>query len=188
MFNPEKDLARIIIECLGTDGLSISSLDEKLYEKGIRDHRLILTGYLRAMNDLGYLQMRDVPPAKIYLPAKRLPENIYQAVGRLSRAKSGIDADELILFSLWKFFRRPIFESELKLAGTFRPVGHAVDPPQAEESRKLLKKAGNVVPSGNAYVPVKEYPDEFDDIMTTICLDSLDSWHLVQQTKQTTLF
>ena len=187
MFNPEKDLARMIIECLGTDGMSISSLDKKLREIGIRDHRLILTGYLRAMDDLGYLHVRDVPPAKIYVPAKRLPENIYQTVGRLARAKSGIDSDELILFSLWKFFRRPIFESEMKLAGTFRPVGRMAEAAQAEESRKLLRKAGNVVPSGNAYVPINEYPDQFEDIMTTICLDSLDSWHLVQQTKQTTL-
>ncbi|MBE6527494.1 MAG: hypothetical protein E7Z63_07060 [Thermoplasmata archaeon] len=187
MFNPEKDLARIIIECLGTEGLSISSLDKKLSEMGMKDHRLVLTGYLRAMNDLGYLRMRDVPPAKIYLPAKKLPENVYQAVGRLSRTKSGIDADELILYTLWRLFRRPVFESELRLAGTFRPVGKLADTPAIEESRKLLRKAGNVVPSGNAYVPINEYPDQFEDILTSIGLDSLDAWHLVLQTKQTTL-
>lgn len=187
MFNPEKDLARIIIECLGTEGLSISSLDKKLSEMGMKDHRLVLTGYLRAMNDLGYLRMRDVPPAKIYLPAKKLPENVYQAVGRLSRTKSGIDADELILYALWRLFRRPVFESELRLAGTFRPVGKLADAPAIEESRKLLRKAGNVVPSGNAYVPINEYPDQFEDILTSIGLDSLDAWHLVLQTKQTTL-
>ena len=187
MFNPEKDLARIIIECLGTDGLSISSLDKKLSDLGIKDHRLILTGYLRAMNDLGYLRMRDIPPAKIYLPAKKLPENVYQAVGRLSRTKSGIDADELVLYVLWRLFRRPVFESELRLAGTFRPVGKPAEPAEIEESRKLLRKAGNVVPSGNAYVPVNEYPDQFGDVLTSISLDSLDAGHLVLQTKQTTL-
>ncbi len=187
MFNPEKDLARIIIECLGTDGMSISSLDKKLSEMNIRDHRLVLTGYLRAMNDLGYLRMRDVPPAKIYLPAKKLPENVYQAIGRLSRAKTGIDADELVLYSLWRLFRRPVFESELRLAGTFRPVGKIAESSAIEESRKLLRKAGNVVPSGNAYVPLNEYPEPFEDILISLSLDSLDALHLVQQTKQTTL-
>lgn len=62
MFNPEKDLAGIIVESLGADGLSITSLEQNLHSKGVDNHRLILTGYLRAMTDLGYLAMRDVPP------------------------------------------------------------------------------------------------------------------------------
>ena len=188
MFNPEKDLARIIVECLGTEGLSISSLDKKLAERGLSDHRLILTGYLRAMTDLGYLRMKDVPPAKIYIPTKKLPENIYQAVERLSRARTGVDTDEVILYVLWRLFRRPVFESELRLSGVHRPLGTVADNQATEESRKLLRKAGNVVPSGNAYVPVNEYQEIFDEILSQITIDELDADHLVLQTKQTTLF
>ena len=106
MFSPEKDLSRKIIELLGKDGMSISSLDKELSRQGIKDHRLVLTGYLRAMTDLGYLRMRDVPPAKIYVPAKRLPDNIYDAVTAGARAYSGIDTDEVILYCLNRLFRR----------------------------------------------------------------------------------
>jgi len=188
MFNPEKDLAEIIVECLGPDGMSISSLDKKLQERGINDHRLVLTGYLRAMTDFGYLRMKDVPPAKIYIPAKALPENVYQAVSRISRKFSGRDSDEIVLYALWRFFKRPIFESELKMVGIFRPLGTVADRDATEESRKLLRKAGNIVPSGNAYLPVNEYPAEFDEIASEIALSSMDASHLVQATKQTTLF
>ena len=82
MFSPEKDLSRKIVETLGKDGMSISSLDKELAKMGIKDHRLVLTGYLRAMTDLGYLKMRDVPPAKIYVPAKRLPDSVYESVSK----------------------------------------------------------------------------------------------------------
>ncbi len=188
MFNPEKDLAEIIIECLGPDGLSISSLDKKLQERGITDHRLVLTGYLRAMTDFGYLRMKDVPPAKIYIPAKKLPENIYQAVWRLSKEFSGKDSEEITVYALYRFFKRPIFESELKSIGIFRPIGTVADKESTDESRKLLRKAGNVVPSGNAYIPVNEYPAEFDEIASKITMEYLDAQHLVQQYKQTTFF
>lgn len=187
MFNPEKDLASIIIECLGSDGLSITALDSKLSERGIREHRLIITGYLRAMTDLGYLNMRDVPPSKIYTVAKK-PPSIYRAVEKEARALTGVDTDEVILYCLYKILKRPIFESEMRLAMTFRPVGRIADPEDTDNSRMLLRKAGNIVPSGNAYVPVNEYPDEFVTVVSAIAVDGLGADHLVLHTKQTKLF
>ncbi|AGI47895.1 hypothetical protein TALC_00900 [Thermoplasmatales archaeon BRNA1] len=187
MFNPEKDLNRIIVECLGKDGLSISSLDKKLAEMGIKDHRLILTGYLRAMTDLGYLRMKDVPPSKIYVPAKKLPESVYQSVDRLSRTYAGKDTDEIVLYVLYRLFKRPVFELELRMAGTMRPVGNPADAAAVEEGRKILKKSGNVVPTGNAYVPSKDYVDEYEEILAQITIENLDANHLVMKTKQTRL-
>lgn len=145
MFNPERDLARIIVECLGNEGLSISALDAKLSEMGIRDHRLVLTGYLRAMTDLGYLSMRDVPPSKVYSVRKK-PPSVYRAVEKQARELTGVDTDEVILYCFWKMFRRPVFESEMRLAMIFRPVGRIADPEETDHSRMLLRKEGNVIP------------------------------------------
>lgn len=188
MFSPEKDLSRKIIELLGKDGMSISSLDKELSRQGIKDHRLVLTGYLRAMTDLGYLRMRDVPPAKIYVPAKRLPDNIYDAVTAGARAYSGIDTDEVILYCLNRLFRRPVFESELRRCGIMRPVGERAGDDAVADAAKVLKRAGNIVPSDAAYVPVKEYLEEYDAIVAATVLEATDSGHLVMTTKQTKLF
>ena len=76
MYNPDKEFDRIIIECLGKDGKSISALSKDLESRGIKMHRLIITGYLRAMTDLGYLKEREIPPSKIYQPIKPVQETI----------------------------------------------------------------------------------------------------------------
>ena len=96
MFNPEKDFNRKVIECLGKDGKSISALSKELMTMGIKHHRLILTGYLRAMTDMNILREREVPPSKIYQPIRSLPESIYESVGKSCR-KLSQDPDELIL-------------------------------------------------------------------------------------------
>lgn len=188
MFSPEKDLSRKIVETLGADGMSISSLDKGLSAQGIKNHRLVLTGYLRALNDLGYLRVRDVPPSKIYVPANRLPESLYQAVERQSRALAGIDTDEVILYVLNRLLRRPIFESELRLCGVMRPVGEAADPEVVAESTKLLRRSGNIVPSGSAYAPSKGYPEEYAEVLSALVLEDKNAGHLVMKTKQTRLF
>ncbi|MDD4222621.1 MAG: hypothetical protein WCQ63_00825 [Methanomethylophilus sp.] len=187
MFSPEKDLSRLIVESLGKDGKSISSLDKDLTEKGIKNHRLVLTGYLRAMKDLGFLRAREVPPAIIYTPAKQLPESLYQTVKRQCRRLKGVDTDEVILYTLNRLFKRPIFESELHLADVMRPLGIQADESAVNEAKKILRRAGNVIPADNAYLPAKEYPDIYPDILAAIVLEEKDSYHLVMGTKQTKL-
>lgn len=187
MFSPEKDLGRKIVEILGKDGMSISSLDKELAQIGIKDHRLVLTGYLRAMTDMGILRMRDVPPAKIYVPVRKVPDSVYEMLAKKCRQFAGIDTDELILYCLYRMFKRPVFESELRLAGVMRPVGERAGPEAVADAVKTLRKGGNIVPSDNAYVPAKEFPDEFDQVLIDYALESTDAKHLVMTTKQTKL-
>ncbi|WP_338103170.1 hypothetical protein [Methanolapillus millepedarum] len=56
------------IDDLLKDGrqLSISGITRELKKRGINEHRLIVTGYLRAMNDLNRLNEFDLSPSKIY--------------------------------------------------------------------------------------------------------------------------
>ncbi|MCL1984011.1 MAG: hypothetical protein FWG58_01270 [Methanomassiliicoccaceae archaeon] len=186
MFNPEKDFNRILLETLGRDGLSISALAKSLESKGIKHHRLILTGYLRAMTDIGYLKERDIPPSKIYQVTKALPESVYEQVGKACRKVSD-DPDELILYTLFRMFKRPIFVSELKASGVSRPIGVPVSEEDAADYKKILKRAGNIVPAQAAVRPLEEMPDLLNEVLITILLDSTESRHLIAETKQSKL-
>lgn len=186
MYNPEKEFYRILIECLGKDGKSISALSKDLEGMGFKYHRLIVTGYLRALTDTGVLRERDVPPSKIYQPVKPVSESIYETIGKACR-KLSPDADELILYVLFKLFRRPIFTSELKLAGVNRPIGKEALEHEMNECKKVLRRAGNVLPSQSAVFPAKDFPEQYIDVLSDTMLDIKDSKHLVMETKQTRL-
>jgi len=79
----EEKLNLKLFELLEGRQLSISGLSQELKAGGIDEHRLILTGYLRALIDLNILEEFEVPPSKIYaLPEKikeSLPEKIEES-------------------------------------------------------------------------------------------------------------
>jgi hypothetical protein len=186
MFNPEKDFNRKVIETLGKDGKSISALSKELESQGIKHHRLILTGYLRALTDINMLKEKDVPPSKIYIPIKSGNDTIYQSVERSVR-KISDQPNETILYVLYRLFKRPIFESELKLAGVSRVNAKPVDGQMIAECKKVMKRNGNIIPTELAYEPTFEYPEIYSDVLSDILLESKDSKHLVMETKQTKL-
>ncbi len=124
-----------VMELLDGKQLSISGLTRELKAEGIEEHRLVLTGYLRALRDLEFLNEREVPPSKIYaLPEKgktplpengkepsptasSTPEDIY-LISRNQLLK--IDLDFRIpvgVYVIYRLFERPCFRRELKLAG-----------------------------------------------------------------------
>lgn len=184
VFNPDKDFSRILLECLGKEGKSISALSRDLGEKGFKHHRLILTGYLRALADMNVVKERSVPPSKIYQLSKTPDDNIYETVGRLCKKKYPDNMD-LIIYILNQLFRRPIFESELLIAGLTEHDGKVAQAHEVSECRKLLKRSGNVVPTHNAYYSRSEYPKEMNDILSDMAIENTDSGHLVMSTKQT---
>ncbi len=70
MFHPDKEMRDLLFEILNNDGKSISAISRELEEQGCSIHRLILTGYLRALTDLNILKEKEVPPAKVYVSSK----------------------------------------------------------------------------------------------------------------------
>lgn len=186
MFNQGKDFHRIVIDTLGKDGKSISSLAKDLEKIGFKHHRLILTGYLRALTDMNVLKERDVPPSKIYQPIKALPDTIYEAVGKACRKISN-DPDDLILYCLNKLFKRPVFDNELKAAGVYRHIGRDAFDSEVQECRKFLRRSGNVVTGQTASYPVKMFPDEFATALADMAMEFTESRHLIMETKQTRL-
>ena len=186
MFNPDREFARLILDCLGKEGKSISALSKDLESRGVKLHRLIITGYLRALTDQGILREREIPPSKIYQPVKAVQETIYDAVSKSCRNLTR-DADELILYVLNRLFKRPIFDSELRAAGITRPIGKEASDHDTNESRKVLKRAGNIGISQKAYFPEKEFPERYYEVLSDMAIETRGCRHLVMETRQTKL-
>lgn len=139
----EEKLNLKLFELLEGRQLSISGLSRELKAGGIDEHRLILTGYLRALRDLNILEEFEVPPSKIYaLPEKNkesLPEKIEESFpekGKELKPPEPSDSEDIYsifrtqllkidldlripvgVYVVSRLFERPCFRRELKLIG-----------------------------------------------------------------------
>ncbi len=182
----EKPLKDIIIEMLGRDGLSIHSLSEKLAERGIKIHRLVLTGYLRALRDLGILKERDIKPAKVFSVQQTKKKDIYQLIGDKAKEINEEKAADICLYSLYRIFNRPIFLRELNKAGVGVPEsGQKVVGKERQEALKILLDAGFDIPRNNsAFVPKRRYNEEFAAILIDLVLERYNIKNLVNKNIQ----
>ncbi|HET8685617.1 MAG TPA: hypothetical protein VFM18_03000, partial [Methanosarcina sp.] len=131
----EEKLNFKLLELLEGRRLSISGLSRELKARGIDEHRLVLTGYLRALRDLEILEEIEVPPSKIYaLPEKITeplseknkeyrspelsdPEEIYSTL-KAQLLKINLDFRIPVgVYVVSRLFDRPCFRRELKLIG-----------------------------------------------------------------------
>jgi hypothetical protein len=192
MFHPERDLRRIIIDSLGEEGESISALSRDLEKQGHVLHRLILTGYLRALTDINVLREKDVPPAKIYLPTKGAQKDIYEVVGEKARQMlpDQDKADALILFALSRLFKRPVFQDELVRAGVKgQSPGRPATKEERQEAKGILTKAGFKIPDSSRAFLMDGLGMEaqYIELMTDVIIEAYDIAYLVRETKQTRL-
>ncbi len=191
MFHPERDLRSVILDLLKEDGKSISAISRELKGRGFDLHRLILTGYLRAMTDLNVLREREVPPSKIYAPVKGKERDIYEMIGSKSREMFGEDehSDAVILYTLNRLFRRPVFFDELIKAGAKTPAGREATKEERQEAKQALTKSGYRIPdSSKAYVSEEEgLKEEYFELLARILVEAFDAGVLVKETKQTRL-
>ncbi|KXS46322.1 MULTISPECIES: hypothetical protein [Methanohalophilus] len=109
-----------IFRLLDNRQLSISGITRDLKSEGIDEHRLIMTGYLRALRDLKKLDEIEVPPSKTYkLPdnAEKEEDNIYSLIGHHLK---DVPASKRIYVAIYVFsslLERPVFRAELKSMG-----------------------------------------------------------------------
>ena len=99
--------------------LSISGITRELRTEGFNEHRLVLTGYLRALRDLGKLNEVEIPPSKVYTQVdnEELFEDIYSLIAIHLR---DLDLDIRVpvgVFTMSALFKRPVFKCELNLVG-----------------------------------------------------------------------
>lgn len=191
MFVPEKNLKDLVVSYLRTKERSISALTKQLAQDGYGFHRLFVTGYLKALADVGMLREKEIPPAKVYTTSSHRERNLYELVGDRCRAASPDERIQtrLAVAVLQYVFRRPIFLRELRECG----FPAAIDAPAAprderEETRRALAKLGLQVPTNEpAYAVDERRNDVRDAIVTDLLVERFAMTSLVLETKQTKL-
>lgn len=191
MFVPERNLKDLVVSYLRVQERSISSLTKQLKQDGYSFHRLFVTGYLKALADVGMLREKAIPPSKVYTTSAHREPNLYELVGARCReaAKEEPEQARLAVAVLQKLFRRPIFLRELRECG----FAAAVDVPPApreerEEARRGLVKLGLQLPTNEpAYAVQERRTDVRDDILYELVVERFGMAGLVLETKQTKL-
>lgn len=193
MFVPDKTLKGIITESLKNDEKSISSLHRELKGEGIEVHRLILTGYLRAMEDMHVLRAKEIPPSKVYGLPVAGDKDIYELVGKHARS---IDATNekraaIATFTLQRIFHRPVFLEEIERTGLADHIGSGivkVSNEERQEVKRVLNKRGLKVRYNDpAYSAKGVHSKEAAEIILEILVEKFKVSSLVIDTKQTKL-
>ena len=193
-------LRDVIMEVLRQGPASISQLAKRLKEPYHLDlHRLALAGYLKALADVGLLEEREIPPAKVYAlrPAQAAP-TLYDAIARRIRdlGQSESEATKLIVQVLHDLFHRPVFREELRRAG-FDVVSGLRDATADERqaARRLFAKSPLRLPFNDpAYLPPNPAGDEGHrlrdtarGVLASLVRHEFHATNLAQMTRQETL-
>lgn len=108
----------VIMNMLKGRQVSISGIARELKVEGYEVHRLIITGYLRALFDTGYLEEIDIPPSKVYTyNQKKQEKDIYRILEDRLREVDSEYRYPVAVFVLTSLFNRPCFKHELGLLG-----------------------------------------------------------------------
>jgi hypothetical protein len=190
-----KDLITTILE--QDETASISGIQKRLARHGEDLHRLVVTGYLRALADVGVLEAKDLPPSKIYrLKAGPARRSIHDESGRAVAARGlphGVQARVLVAL-LSRVFHRPVFKEEIERAH-IEPLGLAdweVETKDRQAARQRVVQAGIDLPHNNpAYHPPVVLDDEtrllVEDLLVELVLKGFNAQAFVQRGKQVTL-
>jgi hypothetical protein len=191
LFSPEKHLKEIIVDEISEEALSISGLVRKLKTRGISIHRLVLTGYLKALTDMGIIREKAVPPSKIYIPVGPRELNIYEAIANACEEhmfdhRRGTAA---AVYTLQFLFHRPVFKRELtEMKMTETPELRIAPPAIVAESRRILARAGYRIPESEpAYLVEGDYDKEMKLILASAVAQGFKLSHLSLDTRQLTL-
>lgn len=195
MLIPDNSFKTIIFQELEKGDKSISSLHRVLVNEGHKVHRLVLTGYLKAMEETGLLSSRDFPPSKVYSISHNSEKDIYESVKEVCANNDEIPVKkrpEIILYFLQKLFRRPVFQEEMLRAGfeaDLESFAVKVSNEERLEIKKQLSKKGYKLPlKDQAFViQDKTYDREFDLIIQQMILHKFKATGLSVDTKQTKL-
>ncbi len=176
----DRELRDLIMDIFREKGdVTIAGMVRELAERDVRHHRLTVTGYLHAMADAGYLEVRSVPPAKLFTLRDSPRRSLYSIVGGAARrlAPSEVEAVELAVLAMERLLDRPVFLSEISEAGFSRTASlRQLGRKERAEAAKRLEKGGVSVREGEPmYRAREERREEVDRILVEALLDALDA-------------
>jgi DNA-binding HxlR family transcriptional regulator len=179
----------MVIKYVKEEERSISALSRHLENEGYKMHRLVLTGYLKALTDVGILREKEIPPAKVYTTSAHKEKNLYEAIGERCMALDLREdkKPEVAVYILQRLFHRPVFFEELKQCGFKEGVDDAdqITGDERREAKAALTKAKVHLPYNDpAFIVRKDYEDLFMEIMSDIIIENYKSRRLVTGTKQ----
>lgn len=182
-------LKDLIIKYVKEEERSISSLSRRLEQEGHKMHRLVLTGYLKALTDVGVLREKEIPPAKVYTTSAHREKNIYEIVGEKCMALDLKDDEkaQVAVYIMQRLFHRPVFFEELKQCGFKEGVEDAeqITGDERREAKAALTKSNVHLPYNDpAFAIKKDYEEIFLEILSEIIIENLKAKRLVIGTKQ----
>ena len=187
MFSPKTDMRELILEVLGRDPASISGIARELESKGVKLHRLELTGYLKALADMGVLKEKEIKPAKVFSVSSTRDKSFHELLGEACSvvASSPDEAATLYAYTLQKVFRRAIFDLEVRRSGLDGIVaGRKATAEERSEAKSVLVRLGYKVPNGDIPTVVEA---EMDAKMTrAVSYVLIERYALGQYIKETT--
>jgi len=189
----DMELRDLILDIFQVKGdVTIAGMVRELESRGVNHHRLTVTGYLHALADTGYLEVRSVPPAKLFTLKTAPKRSLYTVVGDCSRRVSSSDkgAVELTVGTLEHILDRPVFLSEITEAG-FSRIGnlHQLGKKERSEALKRLEQCGVSIREGEPLFRAREQSQEgMDRLMGEALLEAMDAQgERPREIKQTSL-
>jgi len=137
-----------ISEILKKNQKSISGISQELRKRGYDSHRLILTGYLRALRDVGILREIPRPPSKLYSPIST--EELF--FSRFELLSKKIDADDMLpvlIILVNSFLKRECTIGDLRRAGI------------SQEMVRKLVDSNIIEENGGTYALIDQKPAYF---------------------------
>lgn len=188
----DKNLKEEIVTELVEEEKSISGLQKSLEARGINTHRLVLTGYLRALVDIGILREKEIKPSRIYSIQSIPGKDIYEMAGIAARKYSAEDTGDHVLELLYYLFNRPIFVREIERCNVELPRQYRTVVPQRRmEYVSKLNEQGIKVPKNNLMMePISRDNQKLMIMLRELVSASLDVKRYImsdQEGTQTTL-
>jgi hypothetical protein len=191
MFSPEKDLRDLVIEVLKKDPASISGIGRELAAKGVKMHRLELTGYLKALGDLDILKQKDIKPAKVFSISGGRDRSLHEMVGDCVNAMPGTSTERatIVAYCLQRLFRRAVFDMEIRRCGVDGIVeGRKATPEERAEAKSILARMGYKVPNSDVPTVVEaDLEPLFVRVLADIVVDRFGLRAHAKETIQTKL-
>ena len=191
MFSPKRDMRELILEVLGKGPASISGISRELEEGGLKLHRLELTGYLKALADMGTLREREIKPAKVFSISPSKDKSFHELLGEACTVvtPSPDDAATLYVYCLQKVFRRAIFDMEVKRSGLEGMVdGRSATAEERSEAKAILVRQGYKVPNSDVPTVVeKDLDTHLTKALSYVLIEKYSLAALIKETTQAKL-